>query len=412
MRRAVRLPVPARSLAPVLRGRPRCSCCVAGTFAGGGRRRFRRSRRFPRRAWPFAAVAGRPRVRRDRRLARPAARAGPSTAPTSRRAWSRRCCWSSTCTRSIAPPTRPSARILGRMITRSDNDARDDDLRARRRRRPDGARASRPDALVLGLLHLDPRADHRGRPGALLPPHRPLRAAGQPRIRARAARLGDPLPALGLRPARPAAPGFTMEMKAGWRPTANGRLLHAVGRVRARRHAHLARDPHRRQPDARVRDGDRGGVAERVFARGGRGGRRRVGPTPRRRAPAPRRVPRRHPPRSPPASRSTSATRPRTTSPATPLPGYCKPRALMLEPAARALARVQRRLRRRGLGLKVFDAYRPVRATHALVRWAEAVRPAGAGRHLHRAAQPPQRRPGGRPDARARRAPARDGHRL
>jgi D-alanyl-D-alanine dipeptidase len=53
-----------------------------------------------------------------------------------------------------------------------------------------------------------------------------------------------------------------------------------------------------------------------------------------------------------------------------PLPGYCKPWALLLEPAARDLARVQRRLRRSGLGLKVFDAYRPVRATRALVRWA------------------------------------------
>jgi zinc D-Ala-D-Ala dipeptidase len=43
----------------------------------------------------------------------------------------------------------------------------------------------------------------------------------------------------------------------------------------------------------------------------------------------------------------------------------------MLEPAARDLARVQRLLRRRGLGLLILDAYRPVRATRALVRWAE-----------------------------------------
>jgi zinc D-Ala-D-Ala dipeptidase len=53
------------------------------------------------------------------------------------------------------------------------------------------------------------------------------------------------------------------------------------------------------------------------------------------------------------------------------LPGYCRPWALLLEPVARDLARVQRHLRRRGLGLKVFDAYRPARATRALVRWAE-----------------------------------------
>ena len=53
-----------------------------------------------------------------------------------------------------------------------------------------------------------------------------------------------------------------------------------------------------------------------------------------------------------------------------PLPGYCRPWALMLEPAARDLGRVQRRLRRRGLGLLILDAYRPARASRALVRWA------------------------------------------
>jgi zinc D-Ala-D-Ala dipeptidase len=53
-----------------------------------------------------------------------------------------------------------------------------------------------------------------------------------------------------------------------------------------------------------------------------------------------------------------------------PLAGYCRPTALMLRPRARALARVQRALGRRGLGLKVFDAYRPARASRAMVRWA------------------------------------------
>ena len=52
-----------------------------------------------------------------------------------------------------------------------------------------------------------------------------------------------------------------------------------------------------------------------------------------------------------------------------PLPGYCAAQALMLRPRARALARVQRSLRPRGLGLKVFDAYRPARASRAMVRW-------------------------------------------
>jgi D-alanyl-D-alanine dipeptidase len=52
------------------------------------------------------------------------------------------------------------------------------------------------------------------------------------------------------------------------------------------------------------------------------------------------------------------------------LPGYCKNWALLRERAARDLGRVQRHLRRRGLGLVVLDAYRPARASRALVRWA------------------------------------------
>jgi D-alanyl-D-alanine dipeptidase len=53
------------------------------------------------------------------------------------------------------------------------------------------------------------------------------------------------------------------------------------------------------------------------------------------------------------------------------LPGYERPLALLRPPAAQALARVQARLRPQGLGLKVFDAYRPVRATLGMVDWAE-----------------------------------------
>ena len=53
------------------------------------------------------------------------------------------------------------------------------------------------------------------------------------------------------------------------------------------------------------------------------------------------------------------------------LPGYCREWVLLLRPSARDLGRVQRRLRRRGLGLLVLDAYRPARASRALVRWAQ-----------------------------------------
>ena len=56
-----------------------------------------------------------------------------------------------------------------------------------------------------------------------------------------------------------------------------------------------------------------------------------------------------------------------------PLPGYEANRAFLHRDAARALARVQRALRADGLGLKVFDAYRPVRATLAMVAWTRRV---------------------------------------
>jgi zinc D-Ala-D-Ala dipeptidase len=54
-----------------------------------------------------------------------------------------------------------------------------------------------------------------------------------------------------------------------------------------------------------------------------------------------------------------------------PLPGYDAPRILLRREAAQALGRVQRRLRSGGLSLRVFDGYRPVRATLAMVAWAE-----------------------------------------
>ena len=53
------------------------------------------------------------------------------------------------------------------------------------------------------------------------------------------------------------------------------------------------------------------------------------------------------------------------------LPGYDAPRALLRREVAAALGRVQARLRTGGLGLLVFDGYRPVRATLAMVDWAK-----------------------------------------
>lgn len=57
-----------------------------------------------------------------------------------------------------------------------------------------------------------------------------------------------------------------------------------------------------------------------------------------------------------------------------PLPGYQANHAYLRREAAAALARVQRDLLPRGLTLKIFDAYRPVRATLAMVDWTERVR--------------------------------------
>ncbi|HZW60404.1 MAG TPA: M15 family metallopeptidase, partial [Woeseiaceae bacterium] len=50
--------------------------------------------------------------------------------------------------------------------------------------------------------------------------------------------------------------------------------------------------------------------------------------------------------------------------------GYRRPTLLLSRPAADALADVQAALRARGLGLKVFDAYRPQKAVDRFVRWA------------------------------------------
>ncbi len=52
------------------------------------------------------------------------------------------------------------------------------------------------------------------------------------------------------------------------------------------------------------------------------------------------------------------------------LPGYFANRIFLRREAAEALGRVQRRLRTGGMGLKVFDGYRPVRATLGMVEWA------------------------------------------
>ena len=51
--------------------------------------------------------------------------------------------------------------------------------------------------------------------------------------------------------------------------------------------------------------------------------------------------------------------------------GYLKPKCILSEPAALALKKVQTDLKLFGLGLKVYDAYRPQCAVDHFVRWAK-----------------------------------------
>jgi zinc D-Ala-D-Ala dipeptidase len=53
-----------------------------------------------------------------------------------------------------------------------------------------------------------------------------------------------------------------------------------------------------------------------------------------------------------------------------PIDGYQAPRCLLTQPAAAALAEVARDLAPRGLVIKAFDCYRPVRAVENFMHWA------------------------------------------
>ena len=54
-----------------------------------------------------------------------------------------------------------------------------------------------------------------------------------------------------------------------------------------------------------------------------------------------------------------------------PLPGYEANRAYLRREAASALGKVQKQLKAEGLGLLVWDGYRPVSGTEGMVAWAE-----------------------------------------
>jgi zinc D-Ala-D-Ala dipeptidase len=65
-----------------------------------------------------------------------------------------------------------------------------------------------------------------------------------------------------------------------------------------------------------------------------------------------------------------------------PLPGYDAPECILRRDAAAALKQVQADLAASGLGLKVYDCYRPTRAVRAMAHWASDGRPGGASRRF------------------------------
>lgn len=152
------------------------------------------------------------------------------------------------------------------------------------------------------------------------------------------------------------AAGFRTFFKGGWRATGLGRLVHEAalferGPLRVSMAVLSDGNPSHDYGTATLR-----GVAERIF------------PRPAAAAAVSGLV---DVQRSAPGIRVELAYATRDNLTGRRLPGYCENRALLLPHAARSLARVQRYLRRRGLGLLVRDAYRPARASRALVRWAE-----------------------------------------
>jgi D-alanyl-D-alanine dipeptidase len=54
-----------------------------------------------------------------------------------------------------------------------------------------------------------------------------------------------------------------------------------------------------------------------------------------------------------------------------PIDGYVRPRCILTREAAKGLKKVQEELNPFGLGLKIYDAYRPQRAVNHFVRWAK-----------------------------------------
>jgi len=171
------------------------------------------------------------------------------------------------------------------------------------------------------------------------------------------------------------AAGFRTFFKGGWRGTGAGRLVHEAalferGRTRVSMAVLTDGNPSHDYGTETLQ-----GVAQRVFGahRKGTATQAELGGTK-----ATRRAGLVDVHKYAPGIRVNLSYRTKHNETGKPLPGYCENWALMHDRAAISLGQAQRYLRRRNRGLLILDAYRPVRATEALVRWAQRTGRGGA----------------------------------
>jgi zinc D-Ala-D-Ala dipeptidase len=178
------------------------------------------------------------------------------------------------------------------------------------------------------------------------------------------------------------AAGFRTFFKGGWRGTGSGRLVHEAalferGQTRISMAVLTDGNPSHDHGTETLR-----GVAQRIFRTAKPPSAAQAEPKDEEPkeggTPAHRRAGLVDVHRFAPSIRVKLSYRTKHNETGAPLPGYCRNWAMMHERAAFSLGQVQRYLRRGGLGLLILDAYRPVRATEALVRWAERTGRGGA----------------------------------
>ncbi|HZB06336.1 MAG TPA: M15 family metallopeptidase [Thermoleophilaceae bacterium] len=167
------------------------------------------------------------------------------------------------------------------------------------------------------------------------------------------------------------AHGWRTFFKGGWRSTGAGRLVHEAalferGDTRVSMAVLTDGNPSHEHGTETLRE-----VARRIFGARGRSAQAEQAEPDEAGTPAHRRAGLVDVQRFAPGIRVHLSYATRNNETGGRLPGNCEHWALMHERAAFSLGQVQRYLRRRGLGLLILDAYRPVRATEALVRWAE-----------------------------------------